>query len=125
MGNKKGPPKPPPVLLTNSLLSELRSNQVVICHSNPLSRALHAITRVARGEAYRNKPRALARVGRQLSGLIPYGYSECFDPPLSVKQLAKILADPDSIPYLQSVEPGTIGLMIIGDFNSIVKHYKK
>lgn len=125
MSKKKDPLKPPPVLLTNSLLGELRSNQVVVCHSNPLSRALHTITRVARGEAYQNKPTALAKVGRQLSGLIPYGYWECFDPPLSVKQLAKILDDPDSIPYLQSAESGIIGPMIIADFDSIIKHYKK
>lgn len=125
MGKKKDPLKPPPVLLTNSLLSELRSNQVVTCHSNPLSRALHTITRVARGEAYQNKPKVLAKVGRQLSGLIPYGYWECFDPPLSVKQLAKILADPDSIVYLRNVERGVIGPMIIADFISIVEQYKK
>ena len=124
MGKKKDALQPPPVLLTVSLLSELRSKQVVVCHSNPLSRALHSITRVARGEAYQNKPKTLVKVGRQLSGLIPYGYWECFDPPLSVKQLTKIMTDPDSIPYLQSAAPGIIGEKIIEDLNYIVEHYK-
>lgn len=124
MGKKKEPLKPPPVLLTVSLLSELRSKQVVVCHSNPLSRALHSITRVARGEVYQNKPRVLAKVGRQLSALVPYGYWECFDPPLSVKQLTKIMSDPDSIPYLQGVESGIIGEQMVADLNRIVDHYK-
>lgn len=124
MGKKKDTPKPPPILITVSLLSELRRRQVVVCHTNRLRRALNTITRVARGEAYQKKPKVLAKVGRHLSALVPYGYWECFDPPLSVKQLAKILDDPDSIVYLRNVERGIIGPMIMADFVSIVEHYK-
>lgn len=120
----KDPREPPLILLDYAQLVELRRRGLVLCHTTPLLSALGTIADVARGDAYTGKPRPLAEVGEQLSGLVPYGYQNHFNPPLSAEQLCIIMVDPESIPYVQSKRPGVIGDEILADLERIAKHYK-
>lgn len=123
MGSKKDPLKPLPILLDYPQLIQLRQTGVILCHATPLLSALRIIAEVARGNAYIEKPDILVEVGMQLTGLVPDGYWNHFNPPLSVVQLCAIMASPESIPYVRRVQPGVIGDMILTDLNKIVVHY--
>ncbi len=123
MGNKKDPLKPLPILLDYPQLIQLRQIGVIQCHTSPLLSALRIIAEVARGNAYIEKPDNLVEVGMQLTGLVPEGYWNHFNPPLSVEQLCAIMANSESIPYVRRVQPGVIGDMILADLKNIVEHY--
>lgn len=86
---------------------------------NPISRALNAISQVARDKGISNKPKVLARIGQQLNNLIPKGYEDCWDPPLTAKQLKKFLKDKNSVEFVRCYRPNSLGPVTLTDLATI------
>ncbi len=80
-----------------------------LANLNALSKALRSIKGVARDDGLTDKPKVLVKIGDQLNNIVPKGYENSWNPPLTVKQLKKFLSDPTAAEYVRTKHPGTIG----------------
>lgn len=88
---------------------------------NPIGRALNAISQVARDKSLPDQPEMMMLIGMRLSLLIPEGYEDCWDPPLTAQQLKWFLNDEESVEFVRRHRPGTLGPVTIQNLKKITR----
>ena len=88
---------------------------------NPIGRALNAISQVARDESLDDRPEMIILIGMRLKLLIPEGYEDCWNPPLTAGQLKWFLRDDESVEFVRLHRPGTLGPVTLRNLANIAR----
>ena len=88
---------------------------------NPIGRALNAISQVARDRSLADRPEMIVHIGTRLNLLVPVGYEDCWDPPLTALQLKQFLDNEESVEFVRRHRPGTLGPVTLDNLANIAR----
>lgn len=108
--SKTKPTHPGPLVTRDSVLPHrIPGGKLAGVELNLVWYGLNLIYDVSTDPVFKNRPKSLKKLGRQLMSLVPEGYEGSIHPPLSAKQLKRIIDDSDAVAYVRSCSNVPIG----------------